>query len=63
MKPGNAALGSLEPWVDRQDTHSGLKRHEDKGERTREEEEERELGNDMFLGFESIQYEESQELE
>jgi len=31
MKPGNAAQGSQEPRVDRQDTQSGLKRHEDEG--------------------------------
>lgn len=35
MKPGNATLGNWEPLVDRQDTHSGLKRHEDKGRESR----------------------------
>lgn len=43
MKPRNAALGSWEPRVDRQDTHSGLKRHEDKGGRTRKAEGGREI--------------------
>lgn len=51
MKPGNAALGSREPRVDRQDTHSGLKRHEDKGRGEPERKREGEIANDMFLGF------------
>ncbi len=51
MKPGNAAPGSWEPWIDRQDTHSGLKRHEDK-----EKENQRGRGRERwemtcFLGF------------
>lgn len=37
MKPGNAAPGSEEPEEDRQDTHSDLKRHEDKGKGEPEE--------------------------
>lgn len=53
MKPGNAALGSWEPRVDRQGTHSGLKRHEDedKGRENQRRKREEEMGNDMFLGF------------
>lgn len=31
MKAGNATPGNWEPWVERQDTHSSLKRQVDKG--------------------------------
>jgi len=59
MKPGNAALGIWEPRIDRQDTHSSLKRHEDKVRKNQRKKREERWEMTCLSVFKEIQYEET----